>query len=92
MEDERKSDAARNFDSERAQKYDQWIRTAVPGYEALHSMAHSLLRLDLEKQARLLIVVRAPAWSWFTWARVIRGGDLRESIRRPICSRLRANA
>jgi tRNA (cmo5U34)-methyltransferase len=56
MEDKRKSDAAPNFDSERAQKYDQRIRTAVPGYEALHSMARSLLWLDLEEQARLLIV------------------------------------
>ncbi len=56
MEDKRKSDAARNFDSEGAQNYEHRIRLVVPGYEALHSMANSLLHLDLGEQSRLLIV------------------------------------
>ncbi len=56
MENKGESGTARRFDSERARKYDGFIRTVIPGYEALHDMAYSLLRLDLEEQARLLIV------------------------------------
>lgn len=56
MEDKGKSDAGHRFDSEGAQIYDHRIRTVVPGYEALHRMAYSLLQLDLGEQARLLIV------------------------------------
>lgn len=49
-------DVEQRFGGERAMKYDRGIRMVVPGYEALHGMAHSLLRLDLEERARLLIV------------------------------------
>lgn len=56
MEDKSKSDAKHRFDSEGAQIYEHRIPMVVPGYEALHSMAYSLLQLDLEEQARLLIV------------------------------------
>ena len=64
------------FDAERAGKYDEGIRMSVPGYEALHDMAHSLLRLELEERARLLIAgagtgaeilslgAREPGWSF----------------------------
>ena len=55
-EDRGSLDAARRFDSERARKYDCQIRVAIPGYEALHGMACSLLQLDLGEQARMLIV------------------------------------
>lgn len=44
------------FDNEFAENYDRGIRVAAPGYEALHDMAHSLLRLELEERARLLVV------------------------------------
>jgi tRNA (cmo5U34)-methyltransferase len=46
----------RLFGGEQVQNYDRGIRKMVPGYEALHSMARSLLRLDLEDRASLLIV------------------------------------
>lgn len=64
------------FGGERAGRYDEGIRMAVPGYEALHDMAHSLLRLELEERARLLIAgagtgaeilglgVKEPGWSF----------------------------
>jgi tRNA (cmo5U34)-methyltransferase len=55
-EDQRDLDGARCFDSERAQNYDCQIRIVVPGYEALHSTACSLLQRKLKEQARLLIV------------------------------------
>jgi len=47
---------AHHFDSESAHKYDRRIRTVIPGYEVLHGLACSLLRLDLEQHARLLVV------------------------------------
>lgn len=56
MQDESSSDTARHFDSERARRYDEWTRAVIPGYEALHDMAGSLLRLDLGEKARLLVV------------------------------------
>ena len=40
----------------RAHQYDIDIRRAIPGYEALHSMAYSLLQTNLSKSARLLVV------------------------------------
>lgn len=49
-------DPAKFFDRDRAQGYDQRIRKAIPGYEALHSMAATLLQLDLKQDARILIV------------------------------------
>jgi tRNA (cmo5U34)-methyltransferase len=47
---------ARHFDSEGARKYDHRIRKVMPGYEVLHGLARSLLRLDLKERAHLLIV------------------------------------
>ena len=44
------------FDRERAHQYDLDIRKAIPGYEALHGMAHSLLQTNLSESARLLVV------------------------------------
>ena len=45
-----------NFDLERANQYDLDIRKAIPGYEALHSMAQSLLETNLSSAANLLVV------------------------------------
>ena len=44
------------FDRDRANQYDLDIRKAIPGYEALHGMAHSLLQTNLDESARLLVV------------------------------------
>jgi tRNA (cmo5U34)-methyltransferase len=44
------------FDRERANQYDFDIRKAIPGYEALHSMALSLLQVNLSSIAKLLVV------------------------------------
>lgn len=44
------------FDSDRANRYNQNIRQAIPGYEALHDMAYTLLEINLRESARLLIV------------------------------------
>jgi hypothetical protein len=41
------SEAKIEFDSERANQYNLDIRKAIPGYEALHSMALSLLQVNL---------------------------------------------
>ena len=44
------------FNRDRATQYDLDIRKAIPGYEALHGMAQSLLETNLSPSARLLIV------------------------------------
>ena len=44
------------FDRDRANQYDLDIRKAIPGYEALHGMAHSLLQTNLSESAKLLVV------------------------------------
>ena len=44
------------FDRERARDYDLDIRKAIPGYEALHGMTHSLLQTNLSESAKLLVV------------------------------------
>ena len=44
------------FDRERAGQYNLDIRKAIPGYEALHSMAQSLLETSLSPTAKLLVV------------------------------------
>ena len=44
------------FDRDRASKYDLDIRKAIPGYEALHGMAQTLLQLSLSQSAKLLVV------------------------------------
>ena len=44
------------FDRDRASQYNLGIRKAIPGYEALHGMAHSLLQTNLSESARLLVV------------------------------------
>lgn len=44
------------FDRDRARQYDLDIRKAIPGYQALHSMAQSLLQTSLSTSARLLVV------------------------------------
>ncbi|MEL6929818.1 MAG: class I SAM-dependent methyltransferase [Cyanobacteria bacterium J06600_6] len=50
------AEAKIEFDRERANQYDSDIRQAIPGYEALHAMTHSLLQNSLNKSARLLVV------------------------------------
>jgi tRNA (cmo5U34)-methyltransferase len=50
------SEAKIEFDSERANQYNLDIRKAIPGYEALHSMALSLLQVNLNSPAKLLVV------------------------------------
>ena len=45
-----------DFDLERANQYNLDIRKAIPGYEALHDMAQSLLETNLSSTANLLIV------------------------------------
>lgn len=50
------AEAKVEFDRERAEQYDLDIRKAIPGYESLHSMAHSLLQTSLDEDARLLVV------------------------------------
>lgn len=44
------------FDRDRANQYDLDIRQAIPGYEALHRMAYSLLQTSLGSSARVLVV------------------------------------
>ena len=44
------------FDRNRAREYDLDIRKAIPGYEALHGMTHSLLQTNLSESAKLLVV------------------------------------
>jgi tRNA (cmo5U34)-methyltransferase len=48
--------AEERFNEERAGRYDADIHKAISGYEALHGMAGTLLRLDLRKDARVLVV------------------------------------
>ncbi|MGL5941572.1 MAG: class I SAM-dependent methyltransferase [Waterburya sp.] len=50
------SEAKIEFDSERANQYNLDIRKAIPGYEALHSMALSILQVNLNSAAKLLVV------------------------------------
>ena len=50
------TEAEIEFDRDRANQYDLDIRKAIPGYESLHGMAHSLLQTSLNKSARLLVV------------------------------------
>lgn len=44
------------FDRDRASQYDLDIRKAIPGYEALHDMAQSLLAKSLPSSAQLLVI------------------------------------
>ncbi len=44
------------FNRDRANQYDLDIRKAIPGYEALHGMAQSLLETSLPTAAKLLVV------------------------------------
>lgn len=44
------------FDTARSSRYDHKIRASIPGYEALHAMAHDFLRPALPETARLLVV------------------------------------
>ena len=50
------AEAKIEFDRERANQYDLDIRKAIPGYEALHAMTHSLLQDSLKESAKLLVV------------------------------------
>lgn len=50
------ADSKIDFDRERASQYDIDIRKAIPGYEALHSMAQSLLETNLSTSANVLVV------------------------------------
>ncbi|MEM8720029.1 MAG: class I SAM-dependent methyltransferase [Cyanobacteria bacterium P01_G01_bin.39] len=49
------TEAKIEFDRDRAQQYDLDIRKAIPGYESLHSMAHSLLQTSLDEAAILVV-------------------------------------
>jgi tRNA (cmo5U34)-methyltransferase len=44
------------FNKEHAAKYDEGIRKSIPGYDALHEMVRALLRLELGREARVLVV------------------------------------
>ena len=44
------------FDRDRAKEYDLDIRKAIPGYEALHDMAYSLLQIETDRSAKVLVV------------------------------------
>lgn len=44
------------FDQDRSGNYDLDISKAIPGYEALHNMAQSLLQTNVSSSAKLLIV------------------------------------
>jgi tRNA (cmo5U34)-methyltransferase len=44
------------FNRDRASQYDLDIRKAIPGYEALHGMAQSLLSTSLPPSASLLVI------------------------------------
>jgi tRNA (cmo5U34)-methyltransferase len=44
------------FDKTRSSSYDHKIRASIPGYEALHAMAHDFLRPALPETARVLVV------------------------------------
>ena len=44
------------FDRERASNYDIDIRKAIPGYEALHEMAYTLLEINANQQSQVLVV------------------------------------
>ena len=50
------TEAKIEFDRERASQYDLDIRKAIPGYEALHGMAYSLLQSNISTSARVLVV------------------------------------
>jgi tRNA (cmo5U34)-methyltransferase len=50
------TEAKIEFDRDRASQYNLDIRKAIPGYQALHSMAQSLLQTSLQTSARLLVV------------------------------------
>jgi tRNA (cmo5U34)-methyltransferase len=48
--------ARSHFDGPRSSHYDHKIRASIPGYEALHAMAHDFLRQELPETARILVV------------------------------------
>ncbi len=50
------AEAKVEFDRERASQYNLDIRKAIPGYEALHNMAESILATNLPTAADVLIV------------------------------------
>ena len=50
------TEAKIEFDRDRASQYDLDIRKAIPGYEALHAMTHSLLQDSLNEPVKLLVV------------------------------------
>jgi len=47
---------AGHFDAERAGRYDEQIRTFIPGYETLHALAAALLRPHADGGGRVLVV------------------------------------
>lgn len=49
-------DVTRHFDIKRSNGYERKIRRVVPGYEAMHEMAHFLLKAQLPEQARILVL------------------------------------
>ena len=56
------------FDRDRANQYDLDIRKAIPGYEALHGMAQSLLATNLPTSANLLIIGSGTAMELINYA------------------------
>ena len=57
------------FDRDRASQYDLDIRKAIPGYEALHGMAQSLLATNLSTSANVLIVGSGTGMELINYAR-----------------------
>ena len=49
-------DATKHFDASRSSAYDDKIRRVVPGYDAMHEMAHFLLRAHVAEHAKVLVV------------------------------------
>lgn len=50
------SPATAYFNAELSARYDKKIRASIPGYEAMHAMAHDLLRIGLPPEAEVLVV------------------------------------
>ncbi len=45
-----------NFDADFGERYDEFVRTFVPGYEALFNMSLALLQTELGPRAKVLVV------------------------------------
>ena len=79
------TEAKIEFDRERAEQYDLDIRKAIPGYESLHGMAHSLLQTNLGEASRLLVVGSGTGMELINYAQLnpnwwLTGGDPSQSM------------